>query len=88
VQRVVQKLAKTGVLHFAEPVHEEITGRIYDCDHGCNDVEAAAEWAGAYTGERKNSLGLVAKNRPNDTIYKKHFVGVGGVQNRKSGVTP
>lgn len=46
--RVVAKLAQGGVLHFAEPVHEEITARIYDCDNYCDDVEVAADSAGAY----------------------------------------
>jgi hypothetical protein len=46
--RVVAKLAQGGVLHFAEPVHEEITARIYDCDKYCDDVEVAADSAGAY----------------------------------------
>jgi hypothetical protein len=44
----VQLLGREGVLHFAEPVHEEITARIYDCDDACNDADIAAEYAGAY----------------------------------------
>jgi hypothetical protein len=47
-ERIVLLLGHEGVLHFSEPVHEEITARIYDCDDGCNDADVAAEWAGAY----------------------------------------
>jgi hypothetical protein len=48
-ERTVLQLATNGTLIFAEPVHEEITARMFDCESGCNDVEAAAEWAGLYT---------------------------------------
>ncbi len=47
-QRTVLLLGREGVLHFAEPVHEEITARMYDCDDGCDDADVAAEYAGAY----------------------------------------
>jgi hypothetical protein len=47
-QRAVLKLGQTGVLHFAEPVHEEITGRIFGCDDGCNDADVDAEFANLY----------------------------------------
>ncbi len=47
-ERTVLLLGHEGVLHFAEPVHEEITALIYDCDDSCNDPDVAAEYAGAY----------------------------------------
>jgi hypothetical protein len=47
-QRAVLSLSQTGVLHFAEPVHEEITGRIFNCDDGCDDADIDAEFAGLY----------------------------------------
>jgi hypothetical protein len=47
-EHTVWLLGHEGVLHFAEPVHEEITARFYDCDEGCNDPDVAAEYAGAY----------------------------------------
>ncbi|WP_109485384.1 hypothetical protein [Occallatibacter savannae] len=47
-QRAFLKLSQTGVLHFSEPVHEEITGRIFDCEDGCNDADASAEYAGLF----------------------------------------
>lgn len=47
-ERAVNRLSQEGVLHFSEPVHEEITSRIYDCDDGCNDADVAAEYAGAF----------------------------------------
>lgn len=40
--RVQEKLALRGIHHFTEPVHEEITHRIYDCDADqniCGDPE-------------------------------------------------
>lgn len=45
-ERTQQKLALRGIHHFTEPVHEEITHRIYDCDAdqiicGNPDVEYA-----------------------------------------------
>lgn len=48
-ERTVLQLANEGTLIFAEPVHEEITARMFNCEDGCNDVEAATEWAGLYT---------------------------------------
>ena len=55
-ERAVMLLAHEGVLHFAEPVHEEITARIYDCHDNCNDVDVAVEYAGVYriAGSRWN----------------------------------
>jgi hypothetical protein len=47
-EREVLLLGRQGVLHFSEPVHEEITARIYDCGDDCNDADVAAEYAGAY----------------------------------------
>jgi hypothetical protein len=47
-ERTVLLLGREGVLHFAEPVHEEITARTYDCDDSCDDADIAAEYAGAY----------------------------------------
>src|SRR5262245_8831357 len=44
---MVAWVAVKGVLHFAEPVHEEITNRIYGCDEDksiCGDPET--EFAG------------------------------------------
>ena len=47
-EQMVMRLGHEGVLHFAEPVHEEITARIYGCTDGCNDVDIAAEEADPY----------------------------------------
>ena len=46
LERIQQKLALRGIHHFTEPVHEEITHRIYNCDAdqiicGDPDVEYA-----------------------------------------------
>jgi hypothetical protein len=45
----VQKLGQRGVILFAEPVHEEITARLYGCNDGdgCEDADIAVEFAGA-----------------------------------------
>jgi hypothetical protein len=48
-QRTVALLARQDVLHFREPVHEEITNRIYGCDKDqsvCGDPEV--EYAGPF----------------------------------------
>jgi hypothetical protein len=47
-EQTVQKLGREGVLHFAGPVHEEITAKMYDCDDSCDDADVAAEYATAY----------------------------------------
>jgi len=47
--RVVANLATSGATHFAEPVHEEITNRIYNCggdDKLCSDPNS--DFAGPY----------------------------------------
>ena len=48
-QRTVLLLAREGVLHFREPVHEEITSRIYGCEGDaklCGDPDV--EFAGPF----------------------------------------
>ena len=47
-QRAVMKLGRQGALHFSEPVHEEITNRIYGCGDAdfCDDPEV--EFAGPF----------------------------------------
>ncbi len=47
-EHTVLALGREGVLHFSEPVHEEITARIYDCNDDCNDADVAAEYANPY----------------------------------------
>ncbi|HEX4138271.1 MAG TPA: hypothetical protein VHY84_26915 [Bryobacteraceae bacterium] len=47
--KIVTNLARTGADHFTEPVHEEITNRIYNCnddDPLCNDPDS--DYAGPY----------------------------------------
>jgi len=48
-QRAVMLVARQGVLHFREPVHEEITNRIYGCEGDkklCGDPDV--EFAGPF----------------------------------------
>lgn len=46
--KTVALLGREGVLHFTEPVHEEITSRMFDCEDGCDDADIAAEYAGMF----------------------------------------
>jgi hypothetical protein len=46
--RTVMALGHEGVLHFSEPVHEEITSMMFGCEDGCNDLDIATEFAGDY----------------------------------------
>jgi hypothetical protein len=43
-EKEVMRLGHQGVLHFAEPVHEEITPRIFGCEDQCDDAESAVEY--------------------------------------------
>lgn len=46
--KTVALLGREGVLHFTEPVHEEIASRMFDCEDGCDDADIAAEYAGMF----------------------------------------
>src|SRR3990172_2617597 len=54
---VATLMARKGVLHFADPVHEEITSMMFGCTDSCEDPDLAAEFA---------TLAVIAGVRWND----------------------